>query len=105
MTKTTATLFFALLWSLAGCANASSRPEIQSVVATVAGHTHRAVIRYQDVENGRDRFSLDESAGHHHEFHMDPEARSFLLLRAPVSVTSSHDAGHAHTVTLSVADD
>lgn len=105
MPKTTATLFFALSCALTACANASSRPEIQSVVATVAGHTHRAAIRYQDVESGRERFVLEESAGHHHEFRLDADSRTFLLLRAPVSVTSSQDAGHTHNITLSVADD
>lgn len=104
MPKTTATLFFTILILGSYCSARSSRPEITSTVSPVADHTHRASVRYEDVENGRDRYLLEESAGHHHEVLLDGQMRALLMLRAPVSAMSTTAAGHAHTVSLSVAD-
>lgn len=89
---------------LSACQDNRVNPKIQATVAAVAGHTHVLNVRYQDVENGRDSYVLEEAAGHHHEIQLSPENRSLLLIRMPVTVTSSEAAGHTHSVSLTVAD-
>ncbi len=103
MQKKTAILFFMIL--LLSCSSSSSDPLLQATVPELQGHSHAYSLRFADLQAGQTTFVMEEAAGHRHELSISEEQRALLLMQFPVTVESTEADGHAHPVTIYVADD
>ena len=82
----------------ARCADSPPRASIGT------NHGHRLQIPREDVETAQPKsYDIRGSSGHPHTVNVSAADFSALSGGGSISLTSSNDAGHTHTVTLSCA--